>query len=196
MNISRLGMFETNSSSTHCLVLNGPDELPMGLLDNLTMDPTIWTINSYEDSGAKTAKQKLDFFAGYIKQYSPTYAKSISEFERQLYWQTLCEVVKEQTGFSLYYPENNVFDFNDQSSDLSSKFRACVENKDMLRQAILNQIEYCKKHKIYEEDKDPVAWFNMGPGEREADISFWAHELKAFDESYDSEGKPKYECIF
>jgi len=135
--IVRQGMFETNSSSTHCLVCNGSSELSADLLDTLTLDPTVWTVESYLDSGAETAKDKLAFFAGLIKQYSPYYGPGLTQIERQVCWQNLCEVVREQTGYSLYYPEENRFEENDQGS-LSQTFFTICKDKDRLRQAIFN----------------------------------------------------------
>lgn len=69
-------------------------------------------------------------------------------------------------------------------------------HRQVWRTAILKQISYCRNEKVYADELEPFIHYGMGPGQREADISFWAHELKAFDESYDNEGKPKYECVF
>jgi len=57
------------------------------------------------------------------------------------------------------------------------------------RDAILLAIEYTK-FKTYVTDIDS---YNQGVDPRAADLSYWEHELKAFDESYSEDGIPKYE---
>lgn len=133
MKITRNSLFETNSSSTHCLVYNESGDA--GLLDTLQKDPTIWTIESYDGGWCETAKQKLDYIAGWILEYNPWYGKEPEPQERQKWWQSLCEVVKEQTGYNLYYPEWATFN---ESSQGTLDYRDLVENKENLRQFIFN----------------------------------------------------------
>lgn len=97
--VIRQGMFETNSSSSHCLVINGPNSVSEDLMDislpNIDGKVFIGPVN-YEDSynmpDLKTSWGKLSYFANYAKNDSDN-----SEED----WKRLKKAVKHVTGLKL-----------------------------------------------------------------------------------------------
>ena len=136
-------MFETNSSSTHALVSDGDEEVGADMLESLVKDPTIWTIEGYDNDSCYSAQEKLNFFAGYIKHEWPEHfdwrlkrvTRVKTEVDQQRQWQTLCEVVKEQTGYNLHYPQGTTWH---ASGQCELDFESIVNDKEKLRQAIFN----------------------------------------------------------
>lgn len=146
MKTTRMGMFETNSSSSHCMVLNGPESIELDLMDvalpsfegTLLLHPQIFGdkegVFNYEKKILTSSWDKLNYFATYIlDDLGPDWP---SYPEKQLRAKKLlAQAVTEVTGLKIIWPE----EYKAKTDNLNDYFEAkAFESKESLIQAIFN----------------------------------------------------------
>lgn len=145
MNATRMGMWETNSSSSHCLVLRGEDLVSLDLMDvalpshegTLLLHPQIFGAEEgffcYHKRKLTSSWDKINYLATYI--LADLCYPWIEAGKQQAAKDLLAEAVAEVTGLQILWPET----YEAETDNLNDYWESrAFESKETLIQTIFN----------------------------------------------------------